>query len=146
MQPIGQLQQTVPFIYHMLYLTTPHKAQPTPIRPRPLTIVLRINLEPSRKVSAYFYCQKPERFPDPLCANYVRRVDTMDLVTFAKHWTNFGLRQYVTSFILPEDITSSPLVANMGPNVPGWYKVRAVLDAKVASNIDDPLVDIAMYR
>lgn len=70
----------------------------------------------------------------------------MDLMTFAKHWTNFGLRQYVPAFALPEEITSSPLLDGISDNVPGWYKIRMVLDAKVADDPNSALIDAAMYK
>ena len=98
------------------------------------------------KVSAFFYCRKPERVRDPLCASVVRRADTMDLLTFTKHWTNFGLRQFVTSFVLPEDVTTAPIISAMSPEVPGWYKLKTFFDHLQSQDVDDPVIDAGMYK
>lgn len=35
------------------------------------------------------------------------KADEVDLVTFAEHWGNFGLRQFALGFKLPEDVIAS---------------------------------------
>lgn len=98
------------------------------------------------KVSAFAYCRKPDRVRDPLCASIVRRADTMDLLEFTKHWANFGLRQFVTSFVLPEDVTASPAVSDMNPEVPGWYKIKTFLHQLHPQDVDDAVVDAGLYK
>ena len=44
----------------------------------------------ARVVSAYFYCKHAPI--DPLCATSIMRANKVDLLTFAQHWGNFGLR------------------------------------------------------
>lgn len=44
-----------------------------------------------RVVSAYFYCRRLKK--DQLCASRVLDASSTDLLTFAKHWGNYGLRQ-----------------------------------------------------
>lgn len=56
----------------------------------------------SRMVSAYFYCQS---FPqDSACASMILRARDVDLLTFAKHWSNFGLRQFALNFVSADDV------------------------------------------
>ncbi|CAN0469810.1 unnamed protein product, partial [Scytosiphon promiscuus] len=45
----------------------------------------------SRMVSAYYYCK--EAPSDTACASEILNARDVDLVTFAKHWGNFALRQ-----------------------------------------------------
>lgn len=71
----------------------------------------------SRLVSAYYFCHK--RHKDPLCATGVLRVEEADLLTFARHWTNFGLRQFAIAFILPESVMNSR-AGQLCPDCPGW--------------------------
>lgn len=71
----------------------------------------------SRLVSAYYFCHSRHR--DPLCAAGVLRAEEADLLTFARHWTNFGLRQFASAFILPETVTSSRM-GQLCPECPGW--------------------------
>lgn len=72
----------------------------------------------SRLVSAYYFCQN--RIRDPLCGAEILRADEADILTFAKHWTNFGLRQFASAFLLPEAVTNSRM-AQQCPGCPGWY-------------------------
>ncbi|MEP5089586.1 MAG: hypothetical protein ABJR23_09180 [Paracoccaceae bacterium] len=70
----------------------------------------------------------------------------MDLLEFTEHWANVGLRQFVTSFILPEDVTASPAVSVMDPEVPGWYKIKIVLNQLCSQDVDDTVVDAGLYK
>lgn len=56
----------------------------------------------SRLVSAYFYCRG--RPSDHLCATEILRASDVDFLTFAKHWSNFGLRQFALSFLSADDV------------------------------------------
>ena len=71
----------------------------------------------SRLVSAYYFCHN--KHEDPLCATGVLRAEEADLLTFARHWTNFGLRQFASGFVLPEGVMSSR-VGQLCPDCPGW--------------------------
>lgn len=71
----------------------------------------------SRLVSAYYFCHS--KFRDPLCAAGVLRAEEADLLTFARHWTNFGLRQFASAFVLPEAVMSSRM-GKLCPQCPGW--------------------------
>lgn len=90
----------------------------------------------SRLVSAYYFCQR--RFLDPLCAADVVRADEVDLLTFAQHWTNFGLRQFASAFVLPEEVMSSRL-AQRCPDCPGWCVKGRVI-------ILEPCISPRLYR
>ena len=56
----------------------------------------------SRMVSAYFFCQLHEE--DSACASGIVRARHVDLLTFAKHWSNFAVRQFALSFVPAEDV------------------------------------------
>lgn len=84
----------------------------------------------SRVVSAYFYCQRNHR--DTLCASMVLDAETTDLVTFAKHWGNFGLRQMSLGFVIPEKVMAATVDDSMctldGENIcPAWYRLKIFL-------------------
>ncbi len=56
----------------------------------------------SRMVSAYFYCQV---YPgDEACASEIVRAGDVDLLTFAKHWSNFAVRQFALRFVSVDDV------------------------------------------
>ena len=56
----------------------------------------------SRMVSAYFYCQV---YPaDVACASEIVHARDVDLLTFAKHWSNFAVRQFALSFVPADDV------------------------------------------
>lgn len=56
----------------------------------------------TRMVSAYFYCQVYQS--DKACATSILRAKDVDLLTFAKHWSNFGLRQFALNFVPADDV------------------------------------------
>ena len=56
----------------------------------------------SRMVSAYFYCQVYQE--DAACASEIVRARDVDLLTFAKHWSNFAVRQFALSFVPADDV------------------------------------------
>ncbi|CAN0281833.1 unnamed protein product [Ectocarpus fasciculatus] len=87
----------------------------------------------SRVVSAYLYCQRNSR--DTLCASMVLKADTTDLITFAKHWGNFGLRQMSLGFIVPEEVMAAHVDDSVctldGENIcPAWYRLKLFLQSK----------------
>ena len=56
----------------------------------------------SRLVSAYYYCQVLEL--DVACASNIVRARDVDLLTFAKHWSNFAVRQFALSQVPADDV------------------------------------------
>lgn len=109
-----------------------------------------------RVVSAYFYCQKSPG--DGLCASRVFKANENDLLSFAEHWGNFGLRQFSLAFVRPEDV----IAAEQGDNCrgdrsdnrcPGWYRLKLYLEglhaaelAKASTSESEALKDVAMYK
>ena len=72
----------------------------------------------ARVVSAYFHCRKegPSWKEHSLCASGARDPDfRVDLLNFAQHWGNFGLRQFALAFVLPEEVR-----ANFWLNCNSW--------------------------
>lgn len=80
----------------------------------------------SRLVSAYFYCKFVNR-KDPLCAQHTIDLDTIDLESFAEHWGNYGLRQFVLGFVPTDEILTS-FAARECDGCPGWYIVKQHLE------------------
>ena len=88
-----------------------------------------------RVVSAYFYCQR--RPHDQLCATVVKDAAKVDLVTFAEHWGNFGLRQFALAFIKSEDVFHDAVVDDFCKHarghgeicLPSWYRLKTYLNA-----------------
>lgn len=84
-------------------------------------------------VSAYFYCQK--RPVDPTCATERLKAVDADLLTFAKHWGNFGLRMFVLSMLDEDDVfkfkraRKAADLSKDGPD-PGWYVLKTYLEAE----------------
>ena len=80
-------------------------------------------------MSAYFYCRKG--VVDGVCATAAVRADEVDLVTFARHWGNFGLRQFLYGDVAAADVAASqaddPLSGN-GKRYPGWWEMKRYLE------------------
>lgn len=55
---------------------------------------------------------------DPLCAQHVIDLDTIDLRAFAEHWGNYGLLQFVLGVVSIDEVLASP-VAQDCENCPG---------------------------
>lgn len=84
---------------------------------------------------------------------------TADIVDFAKHWGNYGLRQYVIPYISQEVINSSPaalecnkrIVKSTGRKCTAWHLVKLHLQDAASSLTTDtnisgrPLDEEAMY-
>ena len=97
----------------------------------------------SRIVSAYYYCKNHPQ--DPLCASNILKSDETDLVTFAKHWGNFGVRQFILSFLSADDVMNSSPVKNS----PGWYLLKKYMNGEYSQipeidlyNILQPVQDL----
>ncbi|CAM9969025.1 unnamed protein product [Sphacelaria rigidula] len=97
----------------------------------------------ARLVSAYFYCKQTPG--DHLCGSTIARAEEMDIVTFAKHWTNFGLRQFALSFVSPEDVMSSRSAFDC-PTCPDWYLVREYLNEAHRKRSRAYAPDAGMYK
>lgn len=104
----------------------------------------------SRLVSAYFYCKYKNR-KDPLCAQEVLDLDKADLVAFAEHWSNYGLRQYVISQLSADMIASSTAAreckAAFGRDLcPGWVLAKQHIDGLRSNKTLAGMTDEAMYK
>ena len=77
----------------------------------------------SRLVSAYFYCKTSN---DQLCGHRSLDTNHTDLVTFAEHWGNYGVRQFALSAVSCDEIDASPAVYNCSKCAP-WYKQKLYL-------------------
>eukprot|EP00903_Cladosiphon_okamuranus_P011467 g10801.t1 len=64
-----------------------------------------------RLASAFFYCKIQPG--DPLCATVALDARTADLGTFAKHWRNFGVCQFLLAFVPREDVSEADVVDNI---------------------------------
>ncbi|CAN0410230.1 unnamed protein product [Pylaiella littoralis] len=90
----------------------------------------------SRMVSAYFYCRVYAT--DVACASEIVRARDADLLTFAKHWSNFGLRQFALDFVPADDVMAymqTPEAMALLPEsiedlkqVSGWYLLKLFLE------------------
>ena len=62
-----------------------------------------------------------------MCGSRVLRADEVDLVTFAKHWGNFGLRQFLYAGVSVKDVIASeasdPQVVSTN-HYPSWWRVK----------------------
>lgn len=102
----------------------------------------------SRLISAYFYCKVR---PDQLCADFRGKSKTDDLLSFAEHWGNYGLMQFVLAFLTPEEIhADSGWAARLEGNpcvvatedgqahylqhepkrCPGWYMLKLFIESR----------------
>lgn len=104
-----------------------------------------------RLVSAYFYCKKSA---DSLCASVAMNATEASLAQFAKHWGNYGMRQFALAFVRPEDALATEFeTCTTGvKGCPGWYKLKLYLDSLHSPHGDDgdgfslELNDAAMYE
>lgn len=72
-----------------MQVSIPDPSIPLPFCPDPL---LHNKTSPiQRVVSAYYFCKRKKE--DQLCASFVLYAGDTDLLTFAKHWGNYGMRQ-----------------------------------------------------
>lgn len=102
-----------------------------------------------RLVSAYFYCKGVPT--DAACAS--ERVDAkdVDLLTFAKHWGNFALRQFVLSRIDVDDFINDSLAQGFHQRSDGllqdsgWYMLKKYLKRGIYGSEEEVLPDRALY-
>ena len=106
-----------------------------------------------RMVSAYYYCHKSYR--DKLCAWMIVNANEVDLITFAKHWSNFAVRQFALSLVPADDVmqysqskeAKDCLPSNIKDRrkLPGWYLLKIYLEdqARMSRYVEIP--DAAMY-
>ncbi|CAM9296736.1 unnamed protein product [Ectocarpus sp. 13 AM-2016] len=87
----------------------------------------------ARMVSAYFYCRSVSG--DVACASEVVRAKDVDLLTFAKHWGNFALRQFALGFVPSDDVQEyirtpeAQALHDFGlQEVAGWYQLKLYLE------------------
>ena len=107
-------------------------------------------------MSAYFYCKKSPG--DGLCASRVFLAEDHDLLSFAEHWGNFGLRQFSLAFVPPEDMLAAEQVdkcrGDRADNrCPGWYRLKLYLEglraaeqAGASTSESKALKDVVMYK
>jgi len=87
----------------------------------------------SRLVSAYEYCKKASK--DQTCASNVHNARDLDIVSFAKHWGNYALRQFVLNMV-SWDTVIDHLTSESGRNLTqeyisessGWYLMKLYLE------------------
>lgn len=96
---------------------------------------------------------------DPLCGHEAIDMRTADIVDFAEHWGNYGLRQYVIPYISQDVINSSPAARecnqridkSSGLKCTAWHLVKLHLQDTASSSTPDtdsndrPLDEEAMY-
>ncbi|CAM9953035.1 unnamed protein product [Ectocarpus sp. 4 AP-2014] len=90
----------------------------------------------SRLVSAYYYCREDPS--DQLCASEFVSSRNVDLVTFARHWGNFALRQFALGFVSHGEVKDFLVSPNGGGAIglteeqvelmPGWYMLKLFLN------------------
>lgn len=89
-------------------------------------------------MSAYFYCKKIPQ--DQLCATVVVNAKDVDLLEFAKHWGNYGLRQFGLGFLDAHDVVDPDTLDEVCRRtkgdrghgdvcVPAWYKQKQYLSS-----------------
>lgn len=53
------------------------------------------------------------------------QANSTDIVGFAEHWGNFGLRQYVPAYVLPESVYTVEMRRTVGL-CPAWYGLKVL--------------------
>lgn len=107
----------------------------------------------SRMVSAFYYCKA---LPDDVaCASEILNANDADLLTFAKHWGNFALRQFALNLVSSDEVMAFsktdtakaklPGIKNVA-DVPGWYLLKIYQEEQAALSgfLDEP--DHVMYE
>lgn len=108
-----------------------------------------------RLVSAFYYCQK--RPQDNLCGTrYMPAEARTDVVAFAKHWGNFGLRQFAMGMVPADDVLAYVKMGEVGEiekastttemyGNSGWYLLKMYLDGKAGDAVHASEPDSVMY-
>ena len=81
----------------------------------------------SRMVSAYYYCKV--RGTDSLCATEVMSARDVDLLTFAKHWGNFAMRQFIIKNVSYDDVLQYSNSNGIQYNAKSWYKLKKYMES-----------------
>ena len=88
----------------------------------------------SRMVSAYFFCK--DRSGDPLCGSPVVDAKKVDILSWAKHWGNYALRQFSVDLIPVDEVlhyidgissTDGSVYGVRAGNIPGWVLLKYYL-------------------
>lgn len=101
-----------------------------------------------RLVSAYVYCHD---HIDQLCHTSEVNSSRVDLVTFAKHWGNFGVRQLALSLVNVTEVMDDAVATESQASMPGWYILKEYLERggsalEVADGgVGERLPDRALY-
>lgn len=105
----------------------------------------------TRLVSAFYYCRS--RPIDPLCGSGIVLSEDIDLVAFAKHWGNFAFFQFVTRFVIADDVNRFLLTPEGGhhprsdwPRFPAWYRLKLYFEAQERDTGADHISDQALYN
>lgn len=96
----------------------------------------------SRMISAYFYCKKIQT--DSLCGTEIVNSRDVDLLTFAKHWGNFSMRQFILSFISSDVIIKHSEDNMLQVDMDLWYKIKNYIESK-SFNEDIPEFELFKY-
>ncbi|CAM9141398.1 unnamed protein product, partial [Laminaria digitata] len=90
----------------------------------------------ARMISAFNWCQKAPQ--DQTCATHVVDARQVDLTTFAKHWGNYAMRQFVLGLLSIDDVMeyshadavdeTLPQAVNGTEGTSGWYLVKLYLE------------------
>lgn len=64
-----------------------------------------------------------------MCATGVLDARDTDFRSFARHWSNFGLRQFAQAFVLQDDVLkyaldSKACTSDHPRTCPGWFKIK----------------------
>lgn len=104
----------------------------------------------SRLVSAYYFCKVSRS-----CASQLLDAKNVDITTFAKHWGNYAVRQFVLSFVSIDHVleySKTDAVKQMLPEtvkrpgvIPGWFFVKLYLENHTLAPINKVLPDGALY-
>ena len=108
----------------------------------------------TRMVSAYYYCKEVPS--DTACASEIVNARDVDLITFAKHWGNFAVRQFALSLVPVDDVLEyaqtdaardalPPDFEEFG-NIAGWYLLKMYLDDQARTSECADIPDAAMYE
>ena len=83
------------------------------------------------------------RGTDSLCATEVMSARDVDLLTFAKHWGNFAMRQFLISSVSYDDVLEYSNKNGIQYNAKSWYKLKKYMESTHMSESKVP--EIIMY-
>lgn len=96
------------------------------------------------RFTCFLFFIRREDPSDQLCASDIVSSRGVDLATFAKHWGNYAVRQFVLGFVSPDDVRdyllASPargeggaLTEDQVDKMPGWYMLKLFLHGRSIS-------------